>query len=320
MATLVRPARLARRIAAAFLCAAVLWCIVTLGQEYQQTFELPLRVALPPGFSLARRPPTVSVEVRGNGWALMRRLIAPPPTLLLRPWMSDLERGGTIDVKEEQIAQLVKGALPDVQRLSYTPASMRLSVEPTITRRVALAPLAVVVPRDGFDVTNAPRLTPDSVTITGARSVLEAITEWPTDTGTFNDVHGPFTRWLAIGNPYDGMVTAQPERVEFAADVQQIAELEFPDIPLQPRITTRDTALRLTMIPERVRVLVRGGVRDLERLDPTTIRAYLAVVEGVDTAGVAEPRFILPLDLHLEIVSIVPERIRYRYRKIRTRE
>lgn len=316
MATHIGPARFARRVAFAFLCAIGLWCIVTLGEEYEQTIELPLRVELPEGIALARRiPQSVRVVVRASGWSFLRFAISSPRGLVVQPWMSDLDSSGTIDVSEEQIAQYVKNALPDVQRRAYAPSSMRLNVEPTATRRVPLVALASVQPRDGFGVSGVVRLNPDSVTITGAKSVIESINEWPTDTATFADIHGPFSQWLQVGNPYEGMVDARPSRVEITSDVQQIAEIELPDVPLFERMTTRDTSLHLTLVPQRVRVLVRGGVRDLERLDPSSIRAYIEVIEGVDTGGVAIPRFILPPDLHLNVVAVSPERIRYRYQR-----
>ena len=99
------------------------------------------------------------------------------------------------------------------------------------------------------------------------------------------------------------------------ADVQEVAERSFTDVPVINRGTVRDTALTLLLRPERVEVVIRGGARDLSRLDPSALVAYINVLQGVDTAGVARPRLLsLP---GFTLVSIRPDRIRYVWRRQR---
>jgi hypothetical protein len=111
-------------------------------------------------------------------------------------------------------------------------------------------------------------------------------------------------------------VTPQIRRADLYADVQEVAERVFPDIPLINRGTIRDTSMRLVLQPQRVEVLVRGGARDLSRLDPSALTAYVEIIEGVDTLGVAYPHISLPSGYNLDVVTIRPERVRYFFRRV----
>ena len=99
------------------------------------------------------------------------------------------------------------------------------------------------------------------------------------------------------------------------ATLEGLGERLFTDIPLIDRVTLHDSTLRLVLRPSRIDVLVRGGVRDLSNMDPGSIRAYVEVVEGVDTLGVLEPRLILPPGLNVAVVRVTPEHVRYVFRR-----
>jgi hypothetical protein len=160
------------------------------------------------------------------------------------------------------------------------------------------------------------RLSPDTVKLTGSRKILQDITSWPTDPLILNDVHRPVSQFVWLSDTLRGIVTPQIRRADLYADVQEVAERVFPDIPLINRGTIRDTSMHLVLQPQRVEVLVRGGARDLSRLDPSALTAYVEIIEGVDTLGVAYPHISLPSGYNLDVVTIRPERVRYFFRRV----
>lgn len=217
--------------------------------------------------------------------------------------------------RRDLLASIRTSAL-DAQQMSVAPDSLTLVLGPVDRKRVPLSPEIAVDTRKGFQVIGRLQIVPDSVTLVGARRVLEDITSWPTQPLVLDDVHRPVSRWVAVSDTLRNIISVLPRRAELYADVQEIAERTFPDVPIVNRGTVRDTSLRLVLQPQRVEVLVRGGARDLSRLDPSTVRAYVEILEGTDTLGVAYPRLLLPAGYDISVVTIKPAKVKYVFRRV----
>lgn len=308
-----------RRIAGATLFAIVLWAIVSLTEEFDTTFDVPLTVESPPEMAPAHPiPQSIRVQTRATGWSLLKMMatgriesiLRPPPSI--SPGDSQL----VIGYGRRDLLASVRTNVLDARQLNVAPDTLALVFGPVDTRRVPLSPEITINTRKGFQVIGRLRLLPDSVTLSGARDVLDDITAWPTEPLILNDVHRAVSQWISVGDTLRNILTISPRRAELYADVQEIAERTFTDVPIVNRGTVRDTSLRLVLQPQRVDVLVRGGARDLSRLDPSSMRAYVEILEGTDTLGVAYPRLLLPAGYDVSVVGIRPDRVKYVFRRM----
>ncbi len=305
-----------RRVLGATFCGVALWTFVSLSNSYETTIDMPLRVDLPGGLALVQPiPSSLRVVVTGTGWTLLKTMVRDNSQFVVRPSGHILDKDQTMGIGPHEMIARIKSYLPDAQQVSVYPDTLTLSVGKTSVKRVPLYSDVVINTRQGFKVIGPSTLNPDSVTIVGAQNVLQNIIVWPTQEGSLNDVHHSLSQWVTVSDSLRSVVTVQPRRVELNADVQEVGERLFTDIPLLNRVTVRDTSLRLVLSPGRIEVLLRGGVRDLSKLDPGSILAFLDVVEGTDTLGVAYPRLILPQGLDVSIVRVKPARIRYLFRR-----
>lgn len=308
--------QITRRILGATFCGVALWTFVSLSNNYEATIDMPLRVELPGGLALAQPiPASLRVVVSGTGWTLLKTMVRDNSQFVVRPSGHVLGNDQMMGIGPREMIARIKNYLPDAQQVSVYPDTLTLSVGRTSIKRVPLYSDVVINTRQGFKVIGPSTLNPDSVTIVGAQNVLQNITVWPTQEEYLNDVHHSLAQWVAVSDTLRSVVTVQPRRVEINADVQEVGERLFTDIPLLNRVTVRDTSLRLVLSPARIEVLLRGGVRDLSKLDPGSILAFLDVVEGTDTLGIAYPRLILPQGLNVSIVLVKPSRIRYLFRR-----
>jgi len=305
-----------RRAAGALLFAVVLWGIVSLSNQFSYSFEVPLRVELPGNQALTEPVPAqVRVTTRASGWSLMKMLatertecvVYPPPL------MSADEQ--VVGIGRNRLLASIRTNIPDAQQVSIFPDSLTLAIGPVDSKDVPLSPEVTINTRRGFQVIGQFRLEPDTVRLVGSKRILEDITSWPTAPLLLDDIHNPVSQYVRLSDTLRGIITPQIKRAELYADVQEVAERIFPDIPLVNRGTVRDTSMRLVLQPQQVEVLVRGGVRDLSRLDPAMISAYVEIIEGVDTAGIAYPNIYLPPGYNVSVVTIKPERIRYLFRR-----
>jgi hypothetical protein len=304
-----------RRAAGAVLFAVVFWAIVSLSDQFNTTLEVPLRVELPSNQALTEPiPAMITITTRATGWSLLKMLAAGRVECVVYPPVAPAgER--VVGINRKGLLASIRTNISDAQQISVSPDSLTLAIGPVDTKTVPLSPEVTINTRKGFQVIGTLRLEPDSVALIGSKKVLQDITSWPTEAVVLNDIHRPVSQGVWVSDTLRGIITPQTRRTQLFADVQEVAERSFPDIPLINRGTISDTSKQLILQPQRVEVLIRGGASDLSQLDPTAIHAYVEVIEGVDTLGVAYPRLSLPPGLNVTVVSIRPERIRYLFRR-----
>jgi hypothetical protein len=307
------------RVAGATLFAIVLWGIVTLSGQFDTILEVPITVEPPSNKALmAPIPNYLRVRTRATGWNLLKVLATRRIEAVLRPQVMTGQDMAVIGYGRRDLLASIRTTLPGAQTRSDSlifPDSLTLVLGPIATKVVPLTPEATFQTRKGFQVIGNIRLRPDSVMLTGARAVLDDITSWPTAPLLLEDVHGPVGRWIAVSDTLRGIVTPLLRRAEITADVQEVAERIFVDVPIVNRGIMRDSSFRLVLQPPRVEVLLRGGAQNLSRIDPAAIRAYVDITEGADTVGIAYPRILLPQSLDVQVVTIKPSRVRYFFRR-----
>lgn len=311
-----RRISLAFRVIGATLFAVVLWGIVSLSDQFDITLDVPLSVETPPNFALADAvPASIKVRVRASGWNLMKILVSGRVESVLRPQLRSREGTVTVGYGRRELLASIRTNIPETQQLSVYPDTLTVVLGPEERKTVPLRPAVTIATRSGFDVIGPVTVAPDSVVLVGSGRALAAVTSWTTEPLELNDVHRPIVRPVPLNDTLRGIVTPMVRRAEIYADVQEIAERTFTDLPVLNRGRVSDSTVRLLLYPSRVQAIIRGGARDLGRLDPSHLRAYVQVLSGADTSGVAYPQLLLPAGLNLEIVSVKPSRIRYIFRR-----
>jgi hypothetical protein len=305
------------RVVSSLVVAATLWGIVSLNSMYNWTVGVPLRVDVPPGEALLEPlPKTVDLTVRTDGWTLIGLLVTRRAEFLLRPpRLEGAEHTYRLD--RDDLLRSLRTSISARQLVSISPDSLVVRLGPVETRRVALRAEATIETKPGFQVIGPLRVVPDSVVLTGSSRLLPELAAWKTEHTRLTNVYQPIRRVVPISDSMPGVVRPGIRTAMLVADVQEIAERSFPDIPVLNRSTTRDTSQQLMLQPPRITVMVRGGARDLSRLSPAELRAYVEIVEGADTFGVAQPRVVTPAGSHLSVIAIAPKQVRYLWRRQR---
>lgn len=307
------------RVLGAVFFAAFLWGLTALSDTYFSSLSLPLRVDLPPDQALIEPlPSTIQVTLRASGWALLKMKAAGQAECVLHPSARFQEKQREVMVDRSALLTEVRAGLPGAEQVTNIyPDSLTMVIGRVTSKRVPLIPVGAINTRQGFEVIGSYQISPDSITVVGSEKSLQKITSWTTEPIQLEDVHQPVSRMrIRVNDTLPGVVRPTPLVVELSADVQEIAERAFPDISIINRAAARDTTLELVLQPERVEILIRGGARDLSRLSPRLLRAWIDVAHGIDTLGYARPR-LLNLPPGLRVIRFNPERVRYLWRKER---
>ena len=304
----------------ATIIALVLWGILSLSQTYTWDLDVPLSVQIDTTQqALAEQIPSqLRVTARGDGWTLMQIAAGNSLRSEVNPAGHLVSNTDSLQVfaftERDLISSISAPSSIRIERI--LPGSLRLVVTDLITKRVPLYyPNISIQTRSGFQVIGKPLVTPDSVRLSGSTEALENITHWYTKPLNLQDVYTSTRAVVPVSDSLRSVVHVIPEDAAVMVDVQEIAEVTFEDLPVLNRSTSPDTTIQLRFYPNRITVTLRGGAEELGKLTALDIIPQIELVAGVDTSGFIRPRIRLPKDVNASVINIIPQRIRYIWRK-----
>jgi hypothetical protein len=289
-------------VAVCILLSFVLWLSLTLQEQRTVTVEFPVEVAsLPDSQALVELPPSsVSVQLRGTGLDLLGLVFSPSPIQV------PADEG---QVTVQEAVQLPRAT--DAQVESVSPQEIGLKLESRVERRVPVQPRLNIVPASTYELIDTPTISPGSVRVSGAQSVVGGLEAWPTDSLTLKQVEDTVRTRLALKDSLSGLVTRSADAVTVEVRAGKFA------------VETREVKVQVTGVP---------AGQDLVALQPSTIRIRYRVLFSqlfasrrsseffatvsysqirTDTTGYVEPRVHVPTDLVIRDPEPIPPRLRY---------
>jgi YbbR-like protein len=296
-------------IAVSLTLAMLLWGYVSLTRTYEDYIDVPFTVLAPPEQALLSTvPDRISVRARGSGWRLLNLRMLPGGARCTL----DLSKLRPTDGALYQVTKndLIRGTMlpQSVQTLDVDPGSLVLAVGDLGVRSVPVALRYRLEPREGFVVTRVEAL-PATVNVRGSKARVDSVVSWPTQRIIITDAHDGVDVPVALADSLPTLLNVVPSTVRLRADVQQKADRQIDDIPItviQP-VGTRLAHVR----PDRVSIVVRGGVNDVARLDRTMFTATIDEAAAAET-GYARVRVAGPDGVAISGIS--PAIVTYRLR------
>src|SRR5699024_10438893 len=179
----------------AFLITIVLafslWIIVNLNRDYTLNIDIPVVLGqITTDKALAEElPQQVTASISGEGWSLLNVYKNPPSVF--------------VDVSEQEVNlfEQVRRQLSSISNVTVqkvNPLTLQLNLEARQSKKVPVVSNVQINFSGQYDFLGSPHLSPDSITVFGAASIIESINQWPTDTVEFNDVESGFTANIAL--------------------------------------------------------------------------------------------------------------------------
>lgn len=287
----------------ALVLALCLWFLVNLSRAYTISINLPIILGnIPAGMALSDElPEFVTVSIQGEGWTLLSLYNNPPGIQV------NIEDGevNLLDQVQQQM-----NATPDVDVQNVQPLVLNLQLEEQLSRTVPLQSNVKVIFTGQFDFIGRPGLSPDSVTITGAASIVEDITFWDTDSVVIDNVRGDLAAPIPLKQPPDRLSLSM-NTVQFIGSVTQFTEGES-------RVFVRARNLpdgqNITFSPAFVTVRYTIPIdqyANVENLSPFTAYVPFAEIEQ-DSSGFLAPQIEATTgEYEIRVQSHQPQEVAY---------
>jgi hypothetical protein len=297
-------------VLASVIFGSLVWLSVAMREQYTISVAAPFTVTdIPDGWAVRTAvPSSVQLRFRGEGWRLAGLLLGSPPRLdVSYPAVAaDLHVVTATDVSERFAVRA------GIQFLGMAPDSIVIGTDRRSTRAVAVVPDLSLSFREGYGQVGPALITPESVTIAGAASVVAGIDAWKTNPAVFADVKAPIDAHVPLQQPAAAPLSLSTGTVHLTVNVQPFAEKTLTGIPVD--VDSVPSPKEVILIPPRVDLVIRGGIKQLSSVGPEDFRvsvAYQAIeadTTGAVFYGVAGPE-------EIQIVRRKPDRLQHIVRK-----
>lgn len=284
------------------LFSVLLWLFSSLSESYTKSFDIKTTIEnLSDEEAFVALPPEeVTVVVKGEGLQLLQMYYNPPRL--------------AIDANEAQLSvqDAIERRLPLNVTVERTlPVVLTLQKEDRVRKKVPIVPRAEVSWPATHDIVQPIAVFPDSVEVSGAPTVLEAIKDWPTTFVEHTDVKDSLSVAVPLVDTLAGLVALDVSSTQLTAVTTQFTEgtreleVELKDIPSMFDALTLDPPL----IEVRYRVPLSQYQMALTASDFLASVSYDALRD--DTTGYIVPALELPQGVSLRDVVIIPSKLRY---------
>lgn len=288
-------------ITVCILIAAVSWAALTLQEVRTVSFNVPTQlVNVPEGKALVAEPPShVRVQVTGEVLQLLYLYFNPPQAPI---------DASSSQVRVDEVLGLTGS---NVSIDSITPREIAVPTEERVERSVPVEPRVNIMMDDGYELIEEPTLQPDSIRVSGAKSIIEGLSSWPTASRTVETLRDSVQIQVSLADTLNPLVDRSVNEVLFRARAGRFAEesrevmVEVTGVPPGQNLVV----LEPPVVRVHYRVLFDEMFEARRSNDFSAVVTYDQVRR--DTTGQVEPRIHVPAELTIRDPEPSPAQLRY---------
>jgi hypothetical protein len=290
--------------------AFLVWISVNLGNQFQISIDVPIKIEhLRTDQAIAiPLPKNVRCIIQGTGWQLLNTIFSPTLRYIID--FKQLAKQDTLFTYKElnEHANISN----TIHIIDTEPETVLVRLDLKTTKTIPVLPVVNASFRDGFGLVGKVRTNPDSIVLTGARSLLNKISYWKTNSITLNDINAPVSKNVLLLDSLSFEISRSHSAATVSFDVQPIAEKSISDISIE--IVQIPENKKIVLIPPKISIIVRSGVNIITPLSEKDFAAYIDYKSILlDTSGMIIPSIVGPDNV--KIVQVNPNKIQYVMRK-----
>lgn len=286
------------------ILSILLWVFISLSGEFFTTLHFPVKVInVADNTSVANISTTeVILSLKAQGWQLAKMTFGLTPDFLV----SANEKLGTQTITLRNVIEINPWISSHIQVLELHPERVQFTVEKNLTKKVKIAPDIDLVFKPGYGLVSEIIVSDDSVVITGPESKVEQINFVTTKKQILSGLDRKTSVRLKLKEIQN--VDFDITECSVQLDIQKIVDKSFDDIYVETRSVPGRR--RLQLFPDKISVVLRGGINILGKLDNTSLKAYVLYRDALnDTLGSIEPKIEIPEQT--TFIDCKPRRLEY---------
>jgi hypothetical protein len=266
-----------------FGIALIFWFFIKLSKTYTEDFSFQLEYALQEDLAFVEMPPAkLRTTIEGRGWDLLYLSVFGNAKILTFP----VTETGTLSINRTAILNTLSiwldNPLFKIQSLSID--QLNLKLETLAKKKVQVRVAGNIQTAPNYALTGSINISPDSVFLIGAPSILELFDTWETTDIKVENLRGTWQEVVDLKKPADETLTIRPVTVDVEIPVEAITEkrLFVPITALNPPSDS------FTIFPKQVQLTFTVGVGEYQNIEKDSFEAvidYSRVKEGERQGG-----------------------------------
>lgn len=286
----------------ALFFALCLWFIVNLSRDFNIIVEVPIDLSnLPSDVTVSSDiPETASVALTGEGWNLIP-VYTNPPRVLINAESDDVNL-------TEQLRNQV-GVFSNLNILQVRPSQLTIERERKVSKKIPVRNRTRFELADQYGLLSDPVISPDSVTVIGAESVLDEIEYWDTAETEITNINDSINRVVQLESMSG--VTLEPSTVILSMDVAEFTESEIR-VPIRTRNLPSGRAVSYN--PSSITVRYDVPLDQFSEVQGVRLfNAYVdySLIEEDDLGTIAPDVEIVENNYNVRLRSFQPPRVSY---------
>jgi YbbR domain-containing protein len=285
--------------------AIILWIYLNLSYTYSIEVQVPLEVNYSKSEAVADQlPSNLDVTVNGKGWDLLNIVLFKK--LQYKLDLSKFKSESKI-VTNQSIPERIN--LPsNITITKIEPEELDINIDRYSEKYVRLKSNLVIKTKDNYKLVGSIKLSPDSVKIIGANSVLNKIKFVPTELKVIEDVNSNMSGLINVKDTLGNLIRIEPRSIKYSFSVELSADKNFEDIEIA--VNNIPDNKEVLLIPPKAEISLKGGVEQLSKINPSEIKLYIDFKKlEDDTLGYFVPEIQLPVEAN--VVNITPQKFQY---------
>lgn len=250
------------------ILASGAWIITSLNETFKTDFEYNITYPKLPEDKVpaVNLPTTLVAELEADGWSLFRYN-------RLRSKFIPVDLSAVEDniVSESDLIKAITSQIPEqveIEIRNIEPSTIPVEFEKRYSKKVPVILNHQLTFKDGYFRKGTIILSPDSITITGAKSVVQPVDHWHTDTLRLNDLTKTVTKTVEIIVPDNIRLNEDDYLIDVEIDVVQYTEKKM-DIPVS---LINASEINFLMIPQSLELKCLVPVDEYDNIIPDDFR------------------------------------------------
>ncbi|MHB1686175.1 MAG: CdaR family protein [Ignavibacteriaceae bacterium] len=291
-----------------FLFSVILWISISLSNDFYATFEVPVKlIDFPYGYSTGSAlPREISVKLKGKGWKLISINLGAESDFVIPVGFETGRRYMNLYNYISENPWLSS----DVEVVSISPDTLSFFIEKAFAKKLKIVPDLNLGFKQGYGLASKVIISPDSTIVYGPYSYLKNLDSIKTKLLSLENLDSKTSERIGLGK-ISGM-RYRENNVSVTLDVQKIVDKSFDNLFVKIIDAPKDR--EVVLLPNRIKIGLRGGVDVLGKVDTSQFTVYVNYRDIVtDTLGGVVPHVISPENTSLIFTD--PGRLRYVIKK-----
>lgn len=259
--------------------AILLWFFTMLGNGYTYTFEVPIEIInIEEGKTFKNEiPEKIQASFTGRGIDLLYLSLS---TISSFKFVIDIQKNSLYQdyqLDEYFIENPEKIILPRNVEVQFNqiiwPEVLHIELDKFLEKKVPIVTDLNIEEASGYIIVGSPKIIPDSITISGAKTYVEKCEKIKTEKFTATNISEPLKVPLDLIIPKDKKINISDKSVLLMVDIEQIGERTVYNIPVKVKNITEGITVEVS--PSTISLNIVASVSILKSIKPEDIEVYI---------------------------------------------